>query len=66
VWFYQKNPESMIEPHYDIFSGGEIWQSFKGNDNLFCAVALFLYHVKTKSQGMFLQMNCNELLELIA
>lgn len=66
VWFYQKNPESSIEPHFNIISGGEIWQSYKGNDNLFCAIALFLYHVKNKSQGMFMQMNCSELLELIA
>ena len=66
VWFYQKNPESSIEPHYDVYSGGDIWQTYKGNDNLFCAIALFLHHIKTKSHGMFLQMNCNELLELIA
>lgn len=65
VWFYQKNSDSQIEPHFDVFSGNEIWQAYKGNDNLFCAIALFLYHVKTKSQGYFLQMNCSELLELI-
>ena len=65
VWFYQKNPESLIELHFDVYSGGEVWQCFKGNENLFCAIALFLYHIKIKSSGMFLQMNCSELLELI-
>lgn len=66
VWFYQKNPESALEPHFEIVSGREVWPTFKGNDNLFCAIALFLHHVKTKSQGYFLHMNCSELLELIA
>ena len=66
VWFYQKNPDSQIEPHFDVVSGKEIWQAYNGNDNLFCAVALFLYHVKTKSQGYFIHMNCTELLDLIA
>ena len=66
VWFYQKNPDSQIEPHFDVISGKEIWQSYKGNDNLFSAIALFLYHIKTKSQGYFIHMNCAELLELIA
>lgn len=65
VWFYQKNPDSQIEPHFDVISGKEIWQAYKGNDNLFCAIALFLHHVKNKSQGYFLHMNCAELLELI-
>ena len=67
VMFYQKNPESQVEPHFDIISGNEIWQAYKGNNNLFCAIALFLYHIKTKSPGyFFIHMNCSELLELIA
>jgi len=66
VCFYQKNPDSQIEPHFDVISGKDIWQAYKGNDNLFCAIALFLYHVKTKSQGHFIHMNCTELLDLIA
>lgn len=66
VLFYQKNPDSIIEPHFEIISGRENWSTYRGNDNLFCAIALFFLHVKTKSQGYFYSMDCHEFFNLIS
>lgn len=66
VYFYQKNPDSCVEPHYDVISGGETWNCYKGNNNLFCAVSLFLLHVKIKNDGYFYSMDCHELYHLIS
>lgn len=66
VYFYQKNPDSCVEPHYDIISGGETWNCYKGNNNLFCAVSLFLLHVKNKNDGYFYSMDCRDLFHLIS
>jgi hypothetical protein len=65
VFFYQKNPDERIEPHYDIISGKELWTGVRGQENVFTAIALFLVHVKAKSQGYFQQMSCKELLPLV-
>ncbi|CAG9314468.1 unnamed protein product [Blepharisma stoltei] len=66
VIFYQKNPDSIIEPHFEVISGSEIWSTYRGNENLFCAIALFFLHVKSKSQGYFYQMDCHEFFNLIS
>jgi hypothetical protein len=65
VSFYQKNAEEKIEPHYDVISGKELWPAVNGTENVFCAIALFLLHVKTKGVGYFQKMNCKEMLRLI-
>lgn len=65
VCFYQKNPESLIEPHFDVVSGREQWMALSGNDNLFSAVALFLHHVKTKGNGYFMKMDCSGFVYLV-
>jgi hypothetical protein len=65
VCFYQKNPESLIEPHFDVISGREHWMALSGNDNLFSSVALFLHHVRTKCSGYFLKMDCSGFLHLV-
>jgi hypothetical protein len=65
VCFYQKNPESLIEPHFDIISGREHWMALSGNDNLFSAVSLFLHHVRTKGNGYFLKMDCSGFIHLV-
>lgn len=65
VFFYQKNPEERVEPHYDVISGKELWPGVRGQENIFSALALFLVHAKTKGQGYFQQMSCKELLLLV-
>ena len=66
VCFYQKNPESSVEPHYDIVAGRETLKAYSGNENLFCAIALFLLRIKDKNEGYFYHMNCQELFRLIS
>ena len=65
VFFYQKNADELVEPHYDIISGKELWPAVKGQENVFSAIALFLVHVKTKGAGYFQQMSCKELLPIV-
>jgi len=50
VYFRESTTES-FEPHYDILSGKEVWKTPPGVDNLFCAVVLFVHHIRTKRHG---------------
>jgi len=64
VFFYQSSAH-LIEPHFDIISGDETWYCRNGKNNFFYAVALFLYHVKTKCDGKFGRMKYRDLLSLL-
>ncbi|CAG9322333.1 unnamed protein product [Blepharisma stoltei] len=61
VLFYQT---SRI-PTFEILSGSEIWTPHKDSDNLFSAIALFLYHVQQKNNGYFYSMDCRDFFKLI-
>eukprot|EP00742_Colponemidia_sp_Colp-10_P012547 GILJ01014108.1.p1 GENE.GILJ01014108.1~~GILJ01014108.1.p1 ORF type:complete len:667 (+),score=78.94 GILJ01014108.1:56-2056(+) len=50
VAFHQCKPDSQ-PPHFQIVSEDEIWEVVKGRNNLFHAMCLFLFHIKTKMGG---------------
>ena len=66
LYFYQRNPPSDSESHYDVVVEGEVWPCWAGADNLFCAVAVFLLVLRSKHKGQYRSMNCAELVRLIA
>lgn len=66
LYFYQRNPPSDSESHYDIVVEGEVWPCWSGADNLFCAVTVFLLVLRAKHKGQYRSMNCAELVRLIA
>ena len=59
--FYKSKGKS-YEPHFDIYSGNELWSCIEGKNNFFCAVALYLYHIKTKSDEKLGKFNCRDLI----
>ncbi|XP_064604639.1 transmembrane protein 209-like [Liolophura sinensis] len=44
-------------PHFNVVIGEETWTLPKGRNNLFYAILLFLYHIKTKEHGMLGRIN---------
>ncbi|CAM9342453.1 unnamed protein product [Choristocarpus tenellus] len=38
-------------PHFSVVANGEFWEALPGPANVFQAVALFLYSIKTKKSG---------------
>ena len=66
LYFYQRNPPSSIETHYEVIVDGDSWPAWPGSENVFSAVAMFLYALKTKKKGFFRNMNCAEMIRLIS
>lgn len=66
LYFYQRNPPSNSESHYDVIVEGETWPCWPGADNLFCAVAVFLQTLRAKHKGRYRSMNCADLVRLLA
>jgi hypothetical protein len=61
IWFYRANPEK-YEVHWDIYSGGEVWLCYGGENNFFYAAALFFYHLKINMDCTFGNHNYKELI----
>lgn len=47
----------IMPPHYQVIIGEDVWDLPKGRNNLFCAILLFLRHIKTKHCGMLGRVN---------
>lgn len=48
---------SINPPHFQVIIGEHVWNLPKGRNNMFQALLMFLYHIKTKEDGMLGRVN---------
>lgn len=54
LYIYQT---SINPPHFQVIIGEHVWNLPKGRNNMFQALLMFLYHIKTKEHGMLGRVN---------